>query len=280
MISRRIQLGTLGLSLALLLAACSPQQADLSFDVDPEKNGEQNNTDTIETAISGTATSVATPTATPLATPTSEPVLYELLRLRGYLRDTQSTLLELYQEIPQLHPGERPQLTQQMGELIVETSHFVAVVEQLMDRASPEDREAAVGSLQRLQADLQCIQRLADESQADIDNYTTPTPAPLPESNPSMDDLVRKMETVRQRVPPRLQLLGDQQFQAVVGSMADVIGDLDELIGYTAPAFGRLSMDQQEAYADRGEGIYDVAMQMEWTSSEETPFPWISPAAP
>lgn len=280
MASGRIHLGILGLGLALLLAGCSPQQADLSSAIDPRENVDKNSIDVFPTAVSGAVISTVTPTATLSATPTSGPALYELLRLRSYLRDTQSTLLELYQEIPKLPPGERAQLAQQLGELMAETSHFMAVIEQLIDRASPEDREAAVGSLQRLQADLQSIQRLANEGQAITNIDTTPTPAPLPESSPRMADLVLQMENVQQQVPPRLQQLSDQQLQAVVGSMADVIGDLDELIGYTSSTFSNLGMDQQEAFADRGEGIYDIVTRMEWTSGVETPSPWLSPMLP
>jgi hypothetical protein len=280
MTSLRIRMAMLSLAVVLLLPACSSQQADLSSPADLEDSGIQHNDEPLPTIVSGGAISTVPPTSTPLVTPTSEVILYELIRLRGYLRDTQSTLLELYQEVPQIPPHERSQLEQQMGELIVETSNYLIVIEQLMDQASPEDREAAKGSLQRLLADLQEIESITDESQPRSNVDTTSTPVPLPETDMSMTDLVRKMESVQQQIPPRLQQLSAQQLQAVVGSMADVIGDLDELTSYTASTFGRLDMDQQEAFADEGEGIYDVVLRMDWTPAEETPSPWFYPTGP
>lgn len=281
MASDRIPLlGILCSALALLLSACSAQQADISFTVDTEESIMQGTAEPLSTAVYGAAISTVTPTATPIATPTSEPMLYELIRLRGYLRDTQSTLLELYQEMPQINPNDRPQLEQQIGELIVETSHFMAVIEQLMDQSRPDDLNAAEGSLQRLQADLQEIQTVALESRPGADVETTPTPVTPVESDLIMADLVIEMGNVQQQVPPRLQQLSIEQLQAVVGIMADVIGDLDELTGYTASTFSRLEMHQQEAFADRGKGIYDVAMGMEWTTNDETPSPWLNPMWP
>ena len=280
MASEKIHQGVLILGMALLLAACSSQQADLSFETDPKESRTQDIVESSPTIVFGEAISPAPPTSTPPATPTTGPVLYELLRLRGYLRDTQSTLLELYQEVPDISPSERLQIEQQIVELMAETARFMETIEYLMDQASPEDREAAKGNLQRLQADLQGIRSIANGNRSGANVDASPTPPPLAEVNLSMADLVYQMENVQQQVSSRLQQLSTEQLQAVVGTMADVIGDLDELTGYTALTISRLEMHQQEAFADRGKAIYDVVMRMEWASSEETPSPWIYPLGP
>lgn len=213
-------------------------------------------------------------TATPAPTATSAPTLYELLRTRQYLRDAQSDLLDLYQEMPTVPPEQRQRLAQPLSQSMGEIAIFMAAIEEIVDQVTTTDRGAALATMQRLQADLQGMQRpVRQGTPIPSSGSTTATQPPLPDSSPRMEELIREMELTRQDTPARMPQMDASQMQGMAGSLADVIGDLDELMGYAEASFARLSPEGQERIADQAERVHREAQQIRWDTATETATP-------
>ena len=259
----------LALGIGFLMAACEPAEPAPVGSVDSEDEATiLSAPDTPHTSQHSSATATAMPT--PTSTPAS---LYELMRVHQQLRETQSDLLDLFQEVPDMDAPQLQHLAQSLSDVLAETSRFMTLMQRATSGMSAEDRQAAAATLGRLQADLQGIQRAPDAAPSPNPRSPTSTPEPLVSGDLGMADTIRQMEQVQQQLPTRMQQMDGHEMQGVVGILADVVGDLDELMGYISSSFSQMSPDQQQQLADQAERMYTSAQRITWETAVETATP-------
>ncbi len=267
-------------SLSLISIGCEPAGIDMAVSTVDETLDSQGVL-LQPTTDPGWLTPQTSSRTTQFATPTSEPPSFELVRLRQYLRETQSSLLEIHQSVQDSGPEHRPLLEQALINMVDEMASLGASLEQVAAGMTPADREAAVGAMQRLQADLQLMQEPSPlSSPPPTSRRPLATLTPLPDTKPTMAELVQLLEKTRRQTVANLGQRDPEQIQALVGSMADVVGDLAELVSYADTAFNALDTQQQESIAGQAEKLYEVAQETKWELARVIPVRTATPTRP
>ncbi len=272
----RFLLVLLALGVGTLIAACEPAEPTPVGPVDSE--GEAT---TLSVPDASQVSQHSSPTATTMPTPTSTPAsLYELMRVHQQLRETQSDLLDLFQEVPEMDAPQLQHLAQSLSNVLAETARFVTLMQRATSGMSAEDRQVAADTWRRLQADLQGMQRAPEAVPTPNPRSPTGTPEPAGSGDLRMADTIREMEQVQQQLPPRMQQMDARQMQGVVGILADVVGDLDELTGYVSSSFSQMSPGEQEQLADQAERMYTSVQHITWETAAKTATPASLPGLP
>ncbi|MHB1160484.1 MAG: hypothetical protein ACYC66_01440 [Chloroflexota bacterium] len=222
------------------------------------------------------------------------------------MRDLHRDLLQVLRQLPQMGPEQRQQVTTLMADLMDEMSRFMLLMQPVVDQMTPEERQAAAEIVQRMHADIQQMRRAmpgATPMAGTPGPRATPGAGPMmvprgtpgagpmmsPQGTPGswpagpmgsadMEWMHQQMSETHQQLRTHMQQLSPQEMEAMVGHMADLTDDMNQLIDLMGPALGRVSPEQRLDLRQQLDRMQDIVREMMQVTGPLPGTPSSSPA--